>query len=200
MKQRDLSRLPLIETANLQELLDLALTDSEAQVQLTEATLTSSQAFRAGADAYHKKQTLADCEYRPYSLAESAWILGWQDQYYQHEEISDNLICEADEFYLKFGWIEETDVLTEAEYQGRKVTLNKPQRGDVKKFLVYVKDPKTGNVKKVNFGDPNLRIKKSDPKRRKSFVARHRCHTAKDRTTARYWSCRGATSRVGGMW
>jgi len=80
--------------------------------------------------------------------------------------------------------------MSEAEYQGRDVELNKPTRGDVKKFKVYVKDPKTGNVKKVNFGDPNMRIKKSDPARRKSFRARHKCDTAKDKTTARYWSCR----------
>lgn len=77
----------------------------------------------------------------------------------------------------------------EAEYQGRKVPLGKPMRGDVKKFKVFVKNPK-GNVVKVNFGDPNMRIKKSNPARRKSFRARHRCATAKDRTTARYWSCR----------
>jgi len=82
------------------------------------------------------------------------------------------------------------DELDEAEYQGRDVDLNKPTRGDVKKFKVYVKDPKTGNVKKVNFGDPNMRIKKSNPDRRRSFRARHRCDTAKDKTTARYWSCR----------
>ena len=60
------------------------------------------------------------------------------------------------------------DVIMEAEYQGRKVTLNKPMQGDVKKSKVYVKDPKTGNVKKVNFGDPNMKIKKSNPARRKS--------------------------------
>lgn len=80
--------------------------------------------------------------------------------------------------------------LDEAEYQGRKVPLGKPMRGDVKKFKVYVKDPKTGNVKKVNFGDKKMRIKKSIPARRKSFRARHKCSTAKDRTSARYWSCR----------
>jgi hypothetical protein len=80
--------------------------------------------------------------------------------------------------------------MDEAEYQGRDVPLGKPMRGDVKKFKVYVRDPKTGNVKKVNFGDPNMQIKKSNPARRKSFRARHNCDTAKDRTTARYWSCR----------
>ncbi len=78
----------------------------------------------------------------------------------------------------------------EAEYRGRKVKLNKPTRGDVKKFKVYVKDPKTGNVKKVNFGDPNMRIKKSNPKRRKSFRARHNCDNPGPKTKARYWSCK----------
>jgi hypothetical protein len=80
--------------------------------------------------------------------------------------------------------------MNEAEYQGRKVPLGKPMRGGSKKFFVYVKDPKSGNVRKVSFGDPNMKIKKSNPKRRKSFRARHRCATAKDRTSARYWSCR----------
>lgn len=78
---------------------------------------------------------------------------------------------------------------TEAEYQGRDVPLNKPMQGDVKKFKVYVNNEK-GNVVKVNFGDPNMRIKKSNPERRKSFRARHKCDTAKDRTSARYWSCK----------
>ena len=78
----------------------------------------------------------------------------------------------------------------EAEYRGRKVALGKPMRGDVKKFKVYVKDPKTGNVKKVNFGDPNMRIKKSNPARRRSFRARHNCANPGPRTKARYWSCR----------
>lgn len=82
------------------------------------------------------------------------------------------------------------EVLSESEYKGRDVPLNKPMRGDVKKFKVYVKDPNTGNVKKVNFGDPNMRIKKSNSERRKSFRARHKCDTATDKTTPRYWSCK----------
>ena len=81
-------------------------------------------------------------------------------------------------------------VLEEAEYRGRKVPLGKPMRGDVKKFKVFVRDPKTGNVKKVNFGDKKMRIKKSNPKRRKSFRARHNCANPGPRTKARYWSCR----------
>ena len=80
--------------------------------------------------------------------------------------------------------------ISEAEYQGRKVALGKPMQGDVAKFKVYVKDPKTGNVKKVNFGDKTMRIKKSNPARRKSFRARHNCANPGPRTKARYWSCR----------
>ena len=89
------------------------------------------------------------------------------------------------------------DELWEAEYRGRKVPLNKPMRGDVKKFKVYVKDPKTGNVKKVNFGHggtsakrKTMRIRKSNPKARKSFRARHNCANPGPKTKARYWSCR----------
>lgn len=77
-----------------------------------------------------------------------------------------------------------------AEYKDNNVELNKPTKGDVKKYKVFVKDPSTGNVKKVNFGDPNMEIKRDDLERRKSFRARHKCDTAKDKTTPRYWSCR----------
>lgn len=87
---------------------------------------------------------------------------------------------------------ESAEDVNEAEYQGRDVQLGKPMKGDVKKFKVFVRDPKTGNIKKVNFGDPNMEIKRDDPERRKNFRARHGCGTARasDRTKARYWSCR----------
>ena len=111
-----------------------------------------------------------------------------------------------DDFVAKYGtehgefWDNINGELSEAEYQGRKVPLGKPMRGDVKKFKVYVKDPKTGNVKKVNFGhggtsakrlgQKTMKIKKSNPARRKSFRARHNCANPGPRTGARYWSCR----------
>jgi hypothetical protein len=89
--------------------------------------------------------------------------------------------------------------LEEAEYQGRTVQLGKPTAGDVKKFKVYVKNP-AGNVVKVNFGhggtsaaakgEKTMRIRKSNPKARKSFRARHNCDSPGPRTKARYWSCR----------
>lgn len=85
--------------------------------------------------------------------------------------------------------------INEAEYQGREVKLGKPTTGDVKKFKVYVKDPKTGNVKKVNFGDPNMEIKRDNPERRKNFRARHNCADKTDRTKAGYWACRMWSSK-----
>ena len=104
------------------------------------------------------------------------------------EELNEGECCpECLAEYIKECWDKP---LEEAEYQGRKVPLGKPMRGDVKKFKVYVKNNK-GNVVKVNFGDPNMKIKKSNPARRKSFRARHHCDTNPGpRWKARYWSCR----------
>ncbi len=117
-------------------------------------------------------------------LKEWNQFLNEEEEYYHIEDATydDGTLAEDVEFW--------DDVIEEAEYQGRKVTLNKPMRGDVKKSKVYVKDPKTGNVKKVNFGDPNMKIKKSNPERRKSFRARHNCDNPGPKTKARYWSCR----------
>ena len=94
------------------------------------------------------------------------WVKGWEDG----------------ERFAKEG-------VSEAEYQGRKVQLGKPTQGDVKKFKVYVRNPK-GNVVKVNFGDKDMKIKKSNPARRKSFRARHNCDNPGPRHKARYWSCK----------
>jgi hypothetical protein len=92
--------------------------------------------------------------------------------------------------------------VTEAKYKGKTVTLNKPMRGDSKKFKVYVNSGKKNadgsiKVKKVNFGHggtsakrPTMRIRKSNPKRRKAFRARHRCDNPGPKTMARYWSCK----------
>ena len=112
----------------------------------------------------------------------------------------DETYDDDDAFYEAYGemwWNDDDDPIDEAEYQGRKVKLGKPMQGDVKKFKVYVKDPKTGNIKKVNFGHGGssvkgkaMSIKKNNPKRRKSFRARHNCDNPGPRTKARYWSCR----------
>ena len=118
-------------------------------------------------------------------------------------------LCEDDEHLIKthlgeFGIYEgesvpldlpmlEEDEVTEAEFKGKDVPLNKPKRGGSKKFYVYVKNPKTKRVKKVSFGaaggGQSLKVKIRDSKARKAFAARHRCSSKKDRTSSGYWSC-----------
>jgi hypothetical protein len=93
------------------------------------------------------------------------------------------------------------EIREEAEYKGKEVKLNYPMRGGAtKKYQVYVKNPKTGKVKKIAFGDVHggLTAKVSNPKARKSFASRHQCHLKKDKTTAGYWSCR--INRYGHLW
>jgi hypothetical protein len=75
------------------------------------------------------------------------------------------------------------------ESENKKVKLNKIMRGDVKKYKVYVKNDK-GNIVKVNFGDPNMEIKRDDPDRRRNFRARHNCDNPGPRWKARYWACK----------
>ena len=115
-------------------------------------------------------------DYFDIELSETEMLSTWVESI-----AADGIVLHADDKLF--------NALTEAEYQGRDVPLSKPMQGDVKKFKVYVKNPK-GNVVKVNFGDPNMRIKKSNPARRRSFRARHNCDNPGPRTKARYWSCR----------
>ena len=105
-------------------------------------------------------------------------------------KIGEKVIYRDEALRLEIVEHSEPVIFQEAEYQGRKVKLGKPSAGDVKKFKVYVRDPKTGNVKKVNFGQKGARIKKDNPARRKSFRARHNCDNPGPKTKARYWSCR----------
>ena len=117
------------------------------------------------------------------------------------EDVHDELLannCTWDDEWNEFVWeVEATEILDEdgkiiaAEKNGRKVTLNKPFRtpDGPKKFSVYVKNG-SGNVVKVNFGDPNMKIKKYIPERRKSFRARHNCDNPGPKWKSRYWSCK----------
>ena len=121
---------------------------------------------------------------------------------YEERHVSEATYDDGTPVEEGFSFIEtmNEEGLEEAEYRGRKVKLNKPMRGDVKKFKVYVKDPKTGNIKKVNFGhggssarkkgEKTMKIRKSNPKARKNFRARHNCDNPGPKTKARYWSCR----------
>ena len=117
------------------------------------------------------------------------------------EEVHDHLLasnCSWDDEWDEFTWEVEAHTIYEedghtvaAEYQGRKVTLNKPFRtpDGPAKFSVYVLNPK-GNVIKLNFGDKNMKIKKNIPARRKSFRARMRCDNPGPKWKKRYWACR----------
>jgi len=97
-------------------------------------------------------------------------------------------LYEGESVPLDLPMLEEAEV-TEAEFKGKDVQLNKPKRGGSKAYYVYVRDPKTKRVKKVSFGSGGLRAKIRNSKAKKAFAARHRCATKKDRTSPGYWSC-----------
>lgn len=141
-----------------------------------------------------KNLSESDCDKLSQQLANKIFEMGINEfdlEFTTDDQVMDEETYDGDEFFEAYGvmWFNEDDMLDEAEYRGRKVPLGKPMRGDVKKFKVYVKNP-SGNVVKVNFGDPNMKIKKSNPARRRSFRARHNCDNPGPRTKARYWSCR----------
>lgn len=110
------------------------------------------------------------------------------------------ILFNGQEVYLDIPLSE--DFINEAEYNGKKVEIGKPRRnsGGGKKYVVYVKNPSTGRVKKISFGDVHggLTAKVSNPKARKSFAARHQCDKKKDRLKAGYWACR--LNRFGHLW
>lgn len=172
------------------------------------------QVTKQGTDAFNLGLELDACPYREDSLAESAWITGWQDAYYSNPAWSDILeesYDNDDHFFIRYGWIEDSDIIEEAVFKGKTVPLRKVMKGNVKRHKVYVNSGKKDSqgrviAKKVEFGSPhkgpgsNLRIRKGSAARRKSFAARHRCKTAKDPKTARYWSCRAPTSKSKGTY
>lgn len=103
------------------------------------------------------------------------------------------MIIDYKYIYMKFEQLceEILNTLNEATYKGKKVPLNKPMQGDVKKFKVYVDPDGDGKAKKVNFGDKNMKIKKNNPARKKSYCARSAGQgNLKDKTSANYWSRR----------
>ena len=110
------------------------------------------------------------------------------------------ILFNGQEVYLDIPLSE--DFINEAEYNGKKVEIGKPRRnsGGGKKYVVYVKNPSTGRVKKISFGDVHggLTAKVSNPKASKSFAARHQCDKKKDRLKAGYWACR--LNRFGHLW
>lgn len=130
-----------------------------------------------------------------FDVINEAKNLFMQGTYYNEQDLQ---ILESDlgEFGIFEGIAVPLDLpfMSESEYQGKDVELNKPKRGGSKKFYVYVKDPKSGNIRKVAFGAKDgggsLAVKFRDPERRKAFADRHNCKDKKDKTSPGYWSCR----------
>jgi hypothetical protein len=165
---------------------------------------------------YHLKNNLPITEnvYRPHSEEFFNLINEVRELFYvgelslneeEIELIETNIgekvtLSNGQEVYLDIPLSEE--FINEAEYNGKKVEIGKPRRntGGGKKYVVYVKNPSTGRVKKISFGDVHggLTAKVSNPKARKSFAARHQCDKKKDRMKAGYWACR--LNRFGHLW
>jgi len=127
----------------------------------------------------------------------------WEDVELLETDIGELIRVNGEVLPLDVPFISED--LDEAEYNGKKVELNKPKRGGPKKFYVYVKNPKTGRVKKVTWGDTTgLKTKTGNKGAVKSFVARHKCKQKNDKTKAGYWACRTPRYKSlgvkGGQW
>jgi len=116
-------------------------------------------------------------------------ILNEEDTLMVESDLGETTIIDGEEIYLDAPFM-INDEINEAEYKGKKVELNKPKSGGPKKWYVYVRNPKTGKVKKVSYGSPVMTAKWNDPEARKSFAARHQCDKKKDKTKAGYWACR----------
>ena len=186
---------------NLRELIKEALEQQIDKTLILKEDVEISEALRYHID---NQISLTNNVFRVYSegyfdLVNEVRELWNENKIYLNEE--DTLMVESDLgkrvkigeqiIYLDAPFIvEEEEVLEEAKHRGKNVKLNKPFRtsGGPKKFAVYVKS-KSGGIKKVSFGDPNLRVRNKNKGAAKSFRARHRCDQKKDRTTAGYWSC-----------
>jgi hypothetical protein len=187
----------------------IVMEKQESAAQLDESIFPGTELYESaqGATVYQipLSRQLSEEESDEYAerLANLMFEQGYEDfdieVSSEGEELDEETYDDDDEFYEQYGVMHynDDDIMDEAEYQGRTVKLGKPMQGDVKKFKVYVKDPKTGNTKKVNFGHGGssvkgkaMKIKKSNPGARKSFRARHNCDNPGPRTKARYWSCR----------
>lgn len=184
-------------------------------VQLFENWSNHKQEYRVSEGLqYHLDNDfcIAESVYRPGSeahvnlLTESRdlWINGWiqvdkvTEELFETSDLGKVGVYEGHTVPLDLP-VEEIEI-NEAEYQGREVELNIPRRGGSKKYYVYVMNPKTKRVIKIQFGDVKggLTAKVSDPKARKSFAARHRCHLKTDKTKAGYWACR--INRYAHLW
>jgi len=182
----------------------------ESLEKLSEKTLILTENVKVSDELkYHieNELSLTDNIFRVYSQkyfdlvneVRELWVKGLirlneEDTLMVKSDLGFYIIEEGEKIYLDAPYIEEfeteEDILMEVKHKGKNVNLGKPFRtpGGPKKFAVYVRKP-GGGIKKVTFGDPNLKVRNRNPKAAKSFRARHKCSQKKDRTTAGYWSC-----------
>jgi hypothetical protein len=152
--------------------------------------------FRYGSDSYFKLLK----ESRELYDSSKIQLSGHDQELFEGSDIGRFEMFEDELVPLDLP-LEIIEEINEAEYKGREVKLNHPTRSSgPKKYKVFVKNPKTGKVKIVHFGDVSggLSAKVSDPKARKSFAARHQCHLKKDKTKPGYWACRA--NKYGHLW
>lgn len=148
--------------------------------------------FRYGSDSHFALFREARQQLREGTLPEN--IHSFDRELLESTDIGEWAEFNGMQVPLDFPISEDVHLLAEAEYQGKKVELNKPKRGGSKKFYVYTRNPKTGKVIKVSFGAKsgggNLAVKLRDPEAKRNFAARHNCEQANDKTKPGYWACR----------
>ena len=163
----------------LSEFIETKTTISEEmQYHIDNKISISEGLFRRGSDKYFEVINEAR------KLRDKGFYVNEEDIELLNSDLGKFFIYEGERLPLDFPMVNE------AEYKGKDVELNKPKSGGSKKWYVYVRNPKTGKVKKVSYGSPVMTAKWNDPEARKSFAARHQCDKKKDKTKAGYWACR----------
>jgi hypothetical protein len=152
---------------------------------MREGISLSASVYRPGSKAFFDLINEARARYLTRDIA-----LNEDDRELVESDLGQWGMFEGREVALDFPIEETVDKLLEAEYQGRNVELSKPKRGGSKKFFVYVKNPKTGKVKKIEFGAKGMSTGLRNPDRRRSFKDRHNCEDKNDKTKPGYWACR----------
>lgn len=174
---------------------DLSLSES-LKYHIKNRKPVTESIFRPGSEAFFEllKETRKEFNSVKYRLLEV------DRELFESTEIGEFAMFKGKMVPLDLPMEYIEDITEEAEYKGREVKLNYPMRGGTKKYQVYVRNPKTGKVKKIAFGDVHggLTAKVSDPDARKNFASRHKCSTKKDKTKAGYWACR--INKYGHLW
>jgi len=174
---------------------DLSLSES-LKYHIKNRKPVTESIFRPGSEAFFEllKETRNEFNSVKYRLLEV------DRELFESTEIGEFAMFKGKMVPLELPMEYVEEITEEAEYKGREVKLNYPMRGGTKKYQVYVRNPKTGKVKKIAFGDVHggLTAKVSDPDARKNFASRHNCSTKKDKTKAGYWACR--INKYGHLW